>query len=387
MKYAKLLGIGLVVVVFGALLGAPMVAHAQSSFRSGNDVTVAKNEMVNSTLFTAGRSVDIDGSVDGDIFCAGQTVTISGQVHGDVICAAQTIVISGQIDGDVRLTGQTVTISGNISRNASVAAQSYTNTAEAVIGGDLSIAGENATLGGKVGRDLAFAGSELIINGEVGRKLTGNVEHLSVSNHGTIKEGGSYTSHNSAQVANGAVVGGELKQSIPQDESTSNGPNWAMRLYFFLAFLLGAFVLVLIKPKLFQQASQAAMDAPLKVMLVGFIASVAVPLVLVAVLFTVIGIPLGLLLLLAWGLVVTVSGVFAAYYLGRLLLARTHYTNALLYILLGGVILLLLSYIPIIGIITLLLALWFGLGIIVLHCHKHYSRPRYAMRETAKAEK
>jgi hypothetical protein len=85
--------------------------------------------------------------------------------------------------------------------------------------------------------------------------------------------------------------------------------------------------------------------------------------VLALLLATVIGIPLALLFGLIWLVIVLLSGVFAAYLLGELILRGR--TNPIWTMLLGAAILILLSFVPFLDILVSLLSLWFGLGTIL----------------------
>src|SRR5690606_15328805 len=100
--------LGILIGLFGLSAMFWGAAHAQN-FRSGNSVTVGANEVVDSTMWVAGRSIDLAGEVNGDVFCAGQNVSVTGTIRGDLLCAAQNITISGVITGDVRVAAQSVT--------------------------------------------------------------------------------------------------------------------------------------------------------------------------------------------------------------------------------------------------------------------------------------
>lgn len=369
---ALLLLVGLVSFGLSGLVGA-------QSFRSGDDVTVPAGEAIDSTLYAAGRSIDIAGTVNGDVFCGGMTVTISGDVSGDVICAAQNLTISGTVAGDIRVAGQNVTLTGTVGHNATIGAQSYTASSKSRVGGDVSLGGQTATLNGMVGRDIVVGGGEVTINGTIGRRIKGEIDTLTLGSAAIIREGGSYTSRRAASIATGAQVG-SLVHKQPKARAAHHGINWGWRVYFFIALLAAALVLVLLWPGLFQRTSQIAMERPLMTVLIGFIASVTMPVILIVLCCTVVGIPLALFLMLAWMVAGLASGAFASYYLGRLLLGRTKFKNAILYMLLGAAVLLVLRNIPYVNIISIFAALWFGLGMMVLYVKNHYVAPRYSVR-------
>lgn len=375
MKKTRLLLIGLLAAI--PLFGFVVTANAQS-FRTGSNITVPQDRTVNSTLYASGRNIDVAGTIQGDVICAGQNITVSGTVTGDVLCAAQSINISGTIEGNVRLAGQNITISGKVNKNANVVSQSLTTDSGSTIGGDIGIAGQDSILNGSIGRDLAVASGDTIVNNTVGRNIHGNLNQLTLQSNAAVKGFIDITSPNNVQRDNGAEVQGKITRHEPKESANNTnwaGLGWLFTLYLLLSMLLVTIVLVLLMPRVFQAASNIALNSLGKTILIGLIATIIVPVIIVTLMFTVIGIPLGILLLLVWLVVLFLSGPFAAYLLGRLLL-RDNARNAILTMLLGAVVLLILYLIPFLNVLVLLLALWFGVGMIlqVLPWHKpHYN--------------
>lgn len=375
------LRIGLIaaLVVVAVSLGFSQLASAQT-FRSGNSVTVGQAEVVEGTLYASGQTVDISSQVNGDIFCAGQTVTISGRVSGDVICAAQTLNISGQVLGDVRLAGQTVTIGGAVDGNATIGAQSFVLEADATVGGDATGFVADANVNGKVGRDVVVYSENLLVAGTVGRNIKTESTNLSLSGDARVGGDINLTSFNDIDRAQGAVVEGEVNRTEPAREtSTKRGAVFGFSLlwflYWFAAMLLTALAIALVFPSLLQAASNRAMPTPWKALLVGFMVNFFMPLVVVILGITLIGLPLAILLGLAWLVLLFLSGPFSAYYLGRLLLRDSR--QPLLIMLAGASLLLVIYFIPIIGFLALIAAAWIGMGMLLLELYDRTPRPVY----------
>ena len=369
-----------VLVVVG--LGWTVTAHAQSNFRTGDDVTVGEGQVVDQTLFAYGRTIDVAGTVNGDIFCAGQNVTITGTVTGDVICAGQTVHVAGDVGGNVRVAGQNVTIAGTIARNLTVGGQSVVLDDSGHVHGDAEVGGQSVTLNGAIDRDLAAGATALTLSGIVARDVTATTADLTLGGNARIGGDLTYTSMNTLTRASGSHVGGTIARHNPPADHGNGmwsgaviGGGFMMALYTFAAFLLIALALILLFPGFIHAATEVAVAAPWKTLLVGFLASIIVPVVILALMFTAIGVPLALLALLTWVVVVCVSVPFAAYYLGSLLLSKST-NNPIWMMLLGAAIILILFMIPIIGFLTWLVAMWFGLGIILLQFPR-LPRPNY----------
>ena len=367
------------IVLFTLVVGVG-VAGAQS-FRSGDNVTVIKGQVVDTSLWASGRNIDIAGTVNGDIFCAGQNVTISGTVNGDVICAAQTIRIAGTVNGDVRLAGQTVTISGSVSNNSSVAAQIFSLEEAGSVAGDTSVAATDINLSGTIGRDAALTAQSVAISSSVGREVKAITEHLRLGSKAQVGGDLSYTSANKADVAKGASIAGTTNRYQPK--ATANhrdrlfGFSLLAALYTIISLLIVALALVLLLPQLFQSVSSVAIAAPVKALLVGVVAVFVFPIVFVALLLTVFGIPLALLFMLIWLLILAFSGLFFSYYVGRLVLKNQ--PNPIIIMLVGALIVLIIHVIPILGLIVVAVAIWMGSGMALVSLKRHYVRPRYVL--------
>jgi cytoskeletal protein CcmA (bactofilin family) len=374
------------VAVFAAL-GLVRVASAYS-IHSGDNVTLSQNGPINDTVYTAGRTVDINNEVFGDVFCAGQNITVSGTVHGDVLCAGQTVTINGTVDGDVRLAGQTVTLSAKVGGNATIGGQSFVMDSQSVIGGDITTGATDATLNGKIGRDLVIGSGTVNVNNVVGRNIKAQSETMKLLSGARIGGNIELVSKNDITKDPAAIVSGTISHTQPkQDVAKSKhfalfgfGILWF--LYWFGAMLLTAMVLVLITPRLFNSVTNRALPAPWKALLVGFVACMIMPIVIILTALSLIGLPLAFMLGLLWLVVLLLSGPVFAYYLGRLVLRRS--TKPLLIMLVGSTILIVLYFIPILGILAVLAALWTGTGMLLLEVLRRTPKPAYTLKPSVK---
>lgn len=371
MKRMKLLVLGLSLLTL-SVVAFSGVTTAQS-VKTGNTVTVAAGEQVNSLLVANGTNIDIAGTVDGDVFCAGQTITISGTVRGDVFCAGQTINVSGKVDGSARLAGQTVSIGGTISGSATVASQTLLLEKSGLVQRDLSGGAQTATLSGTIRRDLAIGASSVTINGQVGRNIKGGIETLTVGSTGRVGGDVIYTSNTAATVSPGGTITGTVTRT-PQTQQPKSNAYTLFELtlfsviYSFVTLLILALALALLIPSVLREASSKTLSSPGHVVLTGLVGAVVVPILILGLLISIIGFPLGILALLLWLIVVILSGPFAGYTLGRLILKTEK--NPFLIMLLGASLLLVSYFVPIIGLLTALAAYLFGTGM-VLTTAKH----------------
>lgn len=374
----------LVLAVGVCLLAGFAIAHAQN-VSSGDNLSVPASRTIDGTYIAGGRSIDIGGTVNGDVICGTQTLTIGGTVHGDVICGAQSITITGHVDGDVRLAGQSITLSGAVGHNASVVGQDLILSSGARIGGDLSYAGSSLTADGSIGRDLLAAGQTATIAGTVGRNVDATIDRLTLTSNANVTGRVHYTSRNEANVANGAHVG-SLQQSQPtakQEQARGVSRRWfgLLVLWYVLAALFCTLILALIMPLFFWRLSDEAAARPGWTILTGFITAVVLPALIVLCFVSVIGIPLGILLLFAELMLILLSFPVSAFYLGRLLFTTWlgWSQNAIVVMLLGVIVLLILLAIPFLDILVWFLMVWVGFGSMARGFRHYLVRPDYRL--------
>ncbi len=249
-----------------------------------------------------------DATSDGDdrIIVVGSTLVDREETAGDVWVGDGDVTIRGTVTGDVVVVDGDVTIRGTVEGNV------------------VTLAGQ-ATLGraGRVEGDIIYADKEPVQT--PGSQVGGDVEKFDVGDAGIL----------------GAIA-------------------WLIGITVSM-FLLGL-ILLLLAPRAADAVARTAKAKPLASFGVGVLGFFLIPIIAVAALFTVVGIPLGIILLLLIIPLLAISYVTAAFALGRRILKGAR----ILAFLVGLVILGLLSLIPIAGGLIGLLATMFGLGLLLM---------------------
>ena len=122
--------------------------------RSGENIVIASDEVIDDDLYITAATFVLDGTVNGDLIALGQTITINGEVDGDVLAAGQTIVVNGTVTGAIRMAGSILLLDEG-----------------ANIGGDIVATGYSleSREGSGIGQDVVFAGSQILLAGNVAR--------------------------------------------------------------------------------------------------------------------------------------------------------------------------------------------------------------------------
>lgn len=383
----KIVVLALFAVLLASLAGA-WAAQAQQ-FRTGDAVAVTDGEKVDGSLYATGRTLTIDADVNGDVFCAGQTVTVTGTVHGDVICAAQTLTVKGKVEGDVRLAGQVVTLDADVAKNATVAAQTFVLEQSGKVAGDMTIGATDATLKGSVGRDVVAGAENLILAGVVTRNVSSDSTTTKLGAEARIGGNITYTSYNTLGQTEGAVITGTVTRNDPPADRQQSDATFMQVLgklfYWLVALLLVVLALVLLFPRMFQTVTNRAFPMPWWALLAGFGAMFVMPIVLVLLGLTFVGLPLMVVVLVLWIGVALLSGPVFSYYVGRLVLPRQQ--QPLLVMLAGASIVIVASFIPYLSVFVLILTAWLGSGMLVLEIFRRISAGKLQTSEGVKSKK
>ncbi|MCJ7434791.1 MAG: polymer-forming cytoskeletal protein [Anaerolineales bacterium] len=130
--------------------------------RSGENVTIKADEVVEDDLYVSASTFVLDGTVKGDLLVVGETITINGTVEGDLMAAGKTIIINGTVTDDIRIAGAALQVGENASIGGDlIAAGASLETKKGnVTSGDLVVGSGQALLAGDVaGNVLAGTGS------------------------------------------------------------------------------------------------------------------------------------------------------------------------------------------------------------------------------------
>ncbi len=101
-----------------------------------------------------------------------------------------------------------------------------------------------------------------------------------------------------------------------------------------------------------------------------------VPVVIIVLLLTFVGIPLAVFTGLAWMLALMLSAPIAAFYVGSLIMRKER--RAPLVMLVGSLVLGLICLVPVLGSIVTVVAAWFGTGNLLLNLKQLYRKPKYS---------
>ena len=358
------------------LLGSttPTMAWSQNLINGGDSVTIEQSAIKPGSVYVAGNNITINATVDGSLYCAGGHITVNGSVHGDINCAGQDITINGSVQGSVKLAGGTLSLGNKVGSDVSLFGQTATVRSNATVAGDINAGVQNLTIDGTVTRSVVAGVQSLNMNGKVGSMNIVDAQNLSLGKNARVSGDLNYQSEDELKLDSNKI-GGAVHYHKPQPRHQVN-PLYTLALVF-ATFAVTALILTLAAPRWVDRSAGIAKAKFGYVMLFGVLGVFTMPVLAVVLAFTVVGLPLALMMILAWLLLLMLSGTFFAYFIGALILPRV--ANILVRLFVGLVVTAALLVIPYsIGVFSVLIMLIMGTGIILTTLLHNYQPPRYS---------
>lgn len=340
----RVLVVALVVLIVCSTIPIPVAA--QSDGQTGGTVVVEAGETVDS-LEAFGGTVVVSGAVTGDVSAVGGDVRVgeTGEVRGDLEAAGGSVTIAGTVDGDVDAAAGSLTITDDGTVGGTLMAGAGTATIDGTIDGDAQIGADTIQLGddASIAGDLRYDGT-----------LEGDTD----------------------------VVEGELEEdpALGVDGAPMIGPlaSWVFAAYVLAANLLVGALLLALFPRFSDGVAGHVAGEPLRSGLAGVGVLLGIPVVLIMLAISVIGIPLSLFGGLLFALVLWIGFVYGWFAVAAWLLSLVGLGNRWLALLVGLVTGAVLSQlpIPVIGEVITLLVLLLGLGALARALFGHWRRAR-----------
>jgi len=250
------------------------------------DTIVKRGETIDKGLSAFGANIEIAGTVNGGMEAFGANIDISGENRGDLRFLGANVTLSGKFIKMVKGAGANVTISGVFEDDLKVSAARITIAPSAVIKGD-------------------FIYSTALFVRKEGSQIMGKVIQLGSD---------------------------EGKSWIKSKFRHPKGPDYVGKFIFWLiasiAFIVVGFLVNVFLPRQTERIVSFLEDSLWKSLWVGLVFIVLSPICIVLCLGTVIGIPAGIMAAFIFVMMLYISRLYVALWIGRLFLRRWKESSA-----------------------------------------------------------
>lgn len=298
----------------------------------GQPVTVEGNVQV------MGSSVRPEAAIKGDFTAMGGRVVVDHAVTGDALLFGGTVDVRAPVGDDLRAAGGDVSVEATVGGDVLAAAGNLKLTNAAQVAGRAELAGNEVLVDGRVNGSLNVRARRLVLNGPVGGSVQAAVEDLEL---GPLARVGGVLRHSAPTIKQdpAAVVSGAVERV---DRLFDEGRRWGdrhpmredrwpgMGMWWLLVPLsMGLFgVLALAGLVLFAfsrfagEAAHQIETQPWRALGVGIALLLALPVLALLLFFTLLGIPLGLVVMALYPPLLLLGWLIGALFVARWLATR-----------------------------------------------------------------
>jgi hypothetical protein len=238
-----------------------------NAFLAGEAITI--NGTVSDDVYLAGETITINGTVGGDAIAAGSRIILNGRVDEDLTIAGRTLIVDGIVGDDVRMAGQILQLgsAADVGDDVIAAGGSLATAAASVVEGNLNLAMGLADLAGTVDQNLTGGMGSAQLSGNIGGNATlfvgamkptifapmADLEPADIPVGLTLTEASringtlTYRSSQEADISDGARIGGEVTyravDPVADTAAFSGAWIWGLLQRFLALLIVGALLL------------------------------------------------------------------------------------------------------------------------------------------------
>ncbi|MBI5794645.1 hypothetical protein HZA87_06245 [Candidatus Uhrbacteria bacterium] len=362
------------------------VTHGDDVYATGGQVTLS--EPVRGDVFVMGGTINEKARIGGDLFAAGGTVTVDGNVLGDLRVTGGSVFINKEIGGDVIVAGGNLIFGGDAIVGGDVLIAGGVVTVDGTLRGDLSVHSGDVTVAGSVLGDTDIRTERFTFTGQLQGDATLSAEQWYVGDKARVSGVLNYWQPSGERdftgVARGKVTYDpdlQRKERSPKAPLVAVGAIFAaVSIFSLLSGALLIALLLLATKTFFRDAAKKLRAAPGLSLLTGFLYFLLTPVIVLIFFLTIIGIPLGLLLMTGYVFSVAFSKPLTAIVLAKWMEgSRGKPLHGVLVFLLSVgilIILKLLIVVPFLGWVLMLVAVCGAFGAVAMTKFEKFKKIR-----------
>jgi hypothetical protein len=317
-------------VIIMMIFGSNIMVQSQPRILSGESITI--HEMLNHDVYIAGGTVLIDAPIHGDLIVAGGTVTVNDSVKQDILMAGGTLILNGYTGDDIRCAGGNIKLSNTTAGDLIITGGILLLEKTGQVRGDLISSGGEVTVDGQVdgkirdasgtftlngkAQDLESHAGKIIINGTVRGTATLAARTIEAGPQARFEKDVRYW-NSSGTLDNKSTAGGKITFDPTLEVQGARWQYLGFATLIMVIWYLGtALVMIAVIQYLFgdtfRKAAETIKMASMKSLGLGFLFLIGVPILIALICVTVVGIPLGILMLIGYATVLALATALVA---------------------------------------------------------------------------
>ena len=391
----------ILIMVFSAAYQSAVATKFLNSKSPGFEIDTVYDDDV----FISAFKIKFDSKINGDLFSFSYEMVQTDTVAGNFMAFANSVQNLGAVTGSYRAFARSMSCNGAIGRNLLLFGQEISVGPQAHVGRGADLFGENIICQGTIDGDLSISAKNAVVSGIIGGNLTFNGDSLTINPNTTIAGNLNYSSPNRASIGEGSAISGEVtwKRDEEQKPEKEEGnawttltwlisvrgyiifssvlwliililsiipvPWWLISIFLWFTLAVSGNILIVLNKRRAWATEKILKDRLFPSMGLGFIIFFLVPVVTLILFMTAVAAPLAMILIMLFGIAMFIGGIYASLFFGRLLCkmmgAGSANAPGNLCFTIGMTIMVVLSFIPVLGYIIMMIILMTGLGALI----------------------
>lgn len=332
------IGLSLIVLLFSLnvhIARAEVLSKEAPFIEVSNDISIQENK--NTDVFVIADNITVEKEIAGDFFAIGKKITINSPIKGSARIVAEQITVNAPISGSLLYIADNVYVS---------------------------------TLG-EIEKDAYGLTNKLVLDGRIGQSLNLNVPEQTESNTlstSTISGkiiGNLYYSGSKPEILENSFINGQVIETMKDEniESSNRSDLIISKIIHSLTMILVGLILLKINKDKLSEVVVSYKTSFGRNILIGVASSILIPVIVMALLISIIGLPIGLFITFLTIFVGYFGYIIPAIALGQKVFEKR--SLGMLQLITGVLLLDILTMTPIIGSTLSIIIVVSSIGLIV----------------------
>lgn len=332
---------------------------SSSEISAANDKTIYLPEDVTfkGLYFKKADNITIDGNINGETYLIGQNIIVNGNIGGDLIAVGGNVDLNGKINGNARIIAGNLGISSSSLKNITIIAGKTNIEKRTEISENAVIINSDLNFYGKIKGDVKIFSNNFYDNGVINGNAEISSPNISFGDKSIFSSNLNYQS-NFENIALSKKMPGRVTFKKSANNRLSPLANFESNTFVsrvknvssfasFFSYLIFGFILCFLFPRHFANMVKTCVEKPLASFIVGVLFYIVSPFIILALILTLVGIPLVFLYVGFLALLIFTSRIIIALVIGRKILRDEE--SKFLPLLIGLIIIQIALWIPFIG--------------------------------------
>jgi len=306
-------------IIIGFLLFIPLIVRAAAI--PAKNINLASDQVADGNYYAIGNNVDIQGTVNSDLIIIAGNASVSGLVRGDVLFLGGNLKITGEVDGNIRGAAGMLELNGQVGKNVLVAVGNFITNDKNEINGNLTLAASTAKIDGAIQGRFDGLGGNFNFNNEVKNDVNLKTDSegaiiLSAKTH--FYKNFYYQSVNKVQLEEGAKIDGQTNYQplVLNIKKFINRVFLLNKIVALFSLLIVGLILISLFYKKVDEITDLMIKNPFNCLWKGLVFLIIIPVLVLLLLLTIIGLPLGLMILTVYLIILYASQVLVGLVIG-----------------------------------------------------------------------